>query len=472
METLRHLIYTALIGLLTSCSPSAPNTLGLANTNAPEDFLAHPDGNFVLQNVRIIDGTGSPAKPDLDIRIEDGLIRAIGRELPTTGTQTVLNLEGATVMPGLIHMHDHVIYLSSPFRGYDFLLIDPHPFSVPKLYLSAGVTTVRTAGTDAPDLDIHLARMIANGEAVGPKIYITGNFLNGPGVPMMRGGVTEEDGREFVRTQSELEVGGVKVYSTLGAEALKGVTEEAAARGLWVAGHLGYGVSCADAARLGIDTIEHGFDSCLRDIPALNQLDPAFTIEDHRDAIEALIAVLIENETALIVTPAGGAEANFSDEVRSMFAPFMREAFDAIGVADGNRSESGNPVLTLYMRDQTAQMNRMFVDAGGTLLIGADAMYLPLVPGYANHDVMVEMANYFPALEVIRMATSDAAEFLGVGDQFGRVEIGYSADLIVIPGKPDEDMKALRDLTLVFRNGRAYDPEKLKQGAVGRIGLD
>lgn len=472
MATLRHLIYTALIGLVASCSPSAPSASDLANTNAPEAFLAHPDGSFVLKNVRIIDGTGSPAQSDLDIRIENGLITAIDRGLPTNGVETVLDLEGATVMPGLIHMHDHVVYLSSPFRGYDFLLIDPHPFSIPKLYMSAGVTTVRTAGTDAPDLDIHLARMIADGEAVGPKIYITGNFLNGPGVAMMRGGETEADGREFVRTQAELEVGGVKVYSALGAEALKGVIEEAATQGFWVAGHLGYGVSCAEAARLGIDTIEHGFNSCLKDIPALNQFDPRFTIEDHRDTIEDLISVLVETETALIATPSGGAEANFSDEARSMFAPFMRDAFDAIEVADGNRSESGNPVLTLYMREQTARMNQMFVEAGGTLLIGADAMYLPLVPGYANHDVMVEMANYFPALDVIRMATSDAANFLGVGDQVGRVETGYAADLIVVPGKPDEDMKALRDLTLVFRNGRAYDPEKLKQGAIGRIGLD
>lgn len=472
MANLKHLISIVSFGVLCACSTSAPNAVSLVNTNAPEDFLAYPDGVFVLQNARIIDGTGSPAKPDLDIRIEDGLIAAIGPELPTDGAQTVLDLDGATVMPGLVHVHDHIIYLSSPFRGYDFLLVDPHPFSIPKLYLSAGVTTVRSAGTDSPDLDVHLARMIADGEAVGPKIYITGNFINGPGVPMMRVAVTEEDGRAFVRAQAGLGVGGVKVYNSLGAEALKGVIEEAAIHGLWVAGDLGYGVSCAEAARLGIDTIEHGFNSCLQDIPALNQSDTPFKVEDHKQAIEALINVLVEEETVLVTTPSGGAEANFSEEVRSMFAPFMRDAFDAVRVEDGNRSESGNPMYTLYMRDQVAQMHRMFVDAGGTLLIGADAMYLPLVPGFANHDIMIETANYLPKMDVIRMATSDAAEFLGVGDQIGQVEIGFAADLLVVPGKPDEDMKALRDLTLIFRSGRAYDPDKLKQGAVGRIGLD
>ena len=412
MANLKHLISIVSFGVLCACSTSAPNAVSLANTNAPEDFLAYPDGVFVLQNARIIDGTGSPAKPDLDIRIEDGLIAAIGPELPTDGAQTVLDLDGATVMPGLVHVHDHIIYLSSPFRGYDFLLVDPHPFSIPKLYLSAGITTVRSAGTDAPDLDIHLARMIADGEAVGPKIYVTGNFINGPGVPMMRGAVTKEDGRAFVRAQAELGVGGVKVYKSLGAEALKGVIEEAEIHDLWVAGDLGYGASCVEAARLGIDSIEHGFSSCLQDIPAIRNPDTPFKVEDHQQAIEQLIDVLVEEETVLVATPSGGAEANFSDEVRSMFAPFMKDAFDAVRAEDGNRSESGNPMHTLYMRDQVLQMHRMFVDAGGTLLIGADAMYIPLVPGYANHDVMIEMANYIPNMDVNRMATRDEAEFL------------------------------------------------------------
>ncbi|MEL6727158.1 MAG: amidohydrolase family protein [Pseudomonadota bacterium] len=472
MIRLRHLFSIVSLGLLFACSTTAPNAVNLANTNSPEDFLALPDGTFLLQNARIIDGMGSAAKPDLDIRIEDGLIAAIGPELPTEGVQTVLDLDGATVMPGLVHVHDHIIYLSSPFRGYEFLLVDPHPFSIPKLYLSAGVTTVRSPGTDAPDLDIQLARMIADGQAVGPKIYVTGNFINGPDVPMMRGAITEDDGRAFVKSQAALGVGGVKVYSDLGAEALKGVIDEAADLGLWVAGDLGYGASCAEAARLGIDTIEHGFNSCLQDLPALNKTDRPFKVEDHLQAIEDLIGVLVEEETVLVATPSGGAEANFSNEVRSMFAPFMRDAFDAVRVEDGERSESGNPMYTLYMRDQIAQMHRMFVDAGGTLLIGADAMYIPLVPGYANHDIMIDTANYFPAMDVIRMATSDAAEFLGVGDQIGRVEVGYTADLLVVPGNPDEDMKALRELSLVFRQGRAYDPMKLKQGAMGRIGLD
>lgn len=472
MASLRHLVSIVLLGLLFACSTSAPQLANLANTNAPEDFLAHPDGSFMLQNARVIDGMGGPAISGMDIRIEDGVIAAIGRALPIDGTEIVLDLEGATLMPGLVHVHDHIIYLSSPFRGYEFLLVDPHPFSIPKLYLSAGITTVRSAGTDAPDLDIHLARMIADGEAVGPKIYVTGSFINGPGVPMMRGAETEEDGRAFVRAQAELGVGGVKVYKSLGAEALKGVIEEAEIHDLWVAGDLGYGASCVEAARLGIDSIEHGLSSCIQDIPAIRNPDTPFKVEDHKQAIEELIDVLVEEETVLVATPSGGAEANFSDEVRSMFAPFMKDAFDAVRVEDGNRSESGNPMHTLYMRDQVLQMHRMFVDAGGALLLGADAMYIPLVPGYANHDVMIEMANYIPNMDVLRMATSDAAEFLGVGDQIGRVEVGYSADLLVIPGKPDEDMKALRDLRLVFRQGRAYDPEKLKQGAVGRIGLD
>ncbi|MEO1171923.1 MAG: hypothetical protein AAFX94_07700 [Myxococcota bacterium] len=57
-----------------------------------------------------------------------------------------------------------------------------------------------------------------------------------------------------------------------------------------------------------------------------------------------------------------------------------------------------------------------FDEAGGKMLIGADAMYLPILPSYASQDVMVELAQHLPPREVIRMATSDAARFLGMGD--------------------------------------------------------
>lgn len=458
-----------LIALSCASTPApAPGTA--PRSNAPGSFLAYPETSFLLTNARIIDGTGSAAKTGFEVWITDGKIVGVGAKLDAPASVRRIDLSGHTVLPGLVHMHEHVNYMSSPFTTYDTLIVDPHPFSMPKLFLSAGVTTIRTAGTDAIAHDAALQRMIDAGEALGPRISMTGHIVNGPNVPLMLGIESYEDGRAFVRTQVPFGVTSIKIYSETPVEALRGVADEAHAHGLHVAGHLGSGASCVEAATVGIDTIEHAFRSCRQDVPAMRR--PGFRMEEHLPEIDALIAVLIENDVTMVTTPSGGREANYSEEARAVFAPAMRAALDRVGVEDGGRSESGNPLLTLPAKDEFRKLEKRFVDAGGRLLIGADAMYLPIVPGYANQDVMVELAQTFAPLDVIRMGTSDAARFLGMGDEVGQVKAGYLADLLVVRGRPDQNMRAIRDVALVFSRGRALDPALLRAAARGRVGFD
>ncbi|MEM0930657.1 MAG: amidohydrolase family protein, partial [Pseudomonadota bacterium] len=277
---------------------------------------------------------------------------------------------------------------------------------------------------------------------------------------------------DFVRTQLALGATSIKIYSALPPPALRGIVRQAHRSGAHVAGDLGAGLSCAEAAEIGIDTIEHAFNSCKKDLPSRLDRENPFRMEEHLEAVDALIAVLVESGTVLVTTPSGGRRADYSESSLELLAPHMREAIERIDLAGGQRSESGNPLYVLTQKDEARKLEKRFVDAGGRLLMGADAMYLPIIPGTANHDVMIELADHHAPLDIIRMATSDAAQFLGVEDETGRVAEGLAADLVIINGRPDQDMNDIRNVTLVFREGRAFDPEKLRAAAVGRIGLD
>ena len=178
-------------------------TLGLAAASlaaqqpepgkAVQPYIKVHAGRIVLEHVRVIDGTGKPAVDDRNVIIENGKIAAIqpGADvLPAVG-QTVLDLRSDTVMPGLIGMHDHMYYIARPNLAADGsseppLIVPQMTFSSPRLYLAAGVTTLRTTGSVEPYTDLNLRDLIDRGELVGPHIDVTGPYLEGSGGAFMQ----------------------------------------------------------------------------------------------------------------------------------------------------------------------------------------------------------------------------------------------------------------------------------------------
>ena len=121
-----------------------------------KDFIRVPAGVIALEHVRLIDGTGASAKADQTILISGDKIRAIGpsssAQIPAGATR--LDFTGYSAMPGLVGMHDHLFYPAGGGLYHDM------PFSFPRLYLAAGVTTIRTTGSIEPYFDLELKRGI------------------------------------------------------------------------------------------------------------------------------------------------------------------------------------------------------------------------------------------------------------------------------------------------------------------------
>ena len=143
---------------------------------AMEDFIAVQAPTVALTNVKVIDGTGGPVREGQTIVIQDGRIADIGPTDEVAGrirNAQVLDLEGHTVIPGLIGLHNHSYYTGGNGRAAQL------SFSGSRLYLASGVTTIRTTGARAPYEEINLKRAIDEGRTIGPNMFTTGPYLTG-----------------------------------------------------------------------------------------------------------------------------------------------------------------------------------------------------------------------------------------------------------------------------------------------------
>jgi imidazolonepropionase-like amidohydrolase len=218
------------------------------------DFVVTRAPVIALTHVKVIDGTGAPARADQTIVIRDGRIAAVG---PASSVQVpagaeVRDLTGHTVIPGMIGLHDHLFYTAAGGRSAQLTETGP------RLYLGSGVTTIRTTGSRAPYAEINLKEAIELGQTPGPRIHITAPYITGGrGESQMTLINTEEEARRFVKYWGEEGATWLKAYTNIGRDQLRAAIEEAHANGMKVTGHL-CSVSFTEAVELGIDNLEHG----------------------------------------------------------------------------------------------------------------------------------------------------------------------------------------------------------------------
>ncbi len=429
-----------------------------------------------LRDVKVIDGTGAPARAHQTLVIEGNTIKAVGPndDVAIPDGAEVLELSGHTVLPGLIGLHNHTFYTTASRRVQ-------LNYSAPLLYLASGVTTIRTTGSYAPYSEINLKRAIEAGEVAGPRMFITGPYLTGgSGMTYMTRLAGPDDARRVVRYWAEEGVDWFKAYTQITRDELAAAIDEAHRHGLKVTGHL-CSVSFREAVALGIDNLEHGFftntdydadkpaDACPSDFrQSLLEvdLDGAEVQATFRDMIDHGVAMTSTLAVYEMFVP---DRPPLEQRTLDAMSPEVREEYLETRKRIGE--QGGDTWAQLFKRAQ--QFERAFVQAGGLLAAGVDPTgYGGALPGYGdqrNYELLLEAG--FTPVEVVRIMSANGAKVLGIDGETGTVAPGKWADLVVLAGDPEAAPAEIRNVALVFKAGVGYDAARLIESVQGVVGI-
>lgn len=447
-------------------------------SSAVKKLISVQADTLALVHAKIVDGTGRPSKADQTLIIIKGRIAATGNSagMKVPAGAKVVDCSGKTIIPGMIMMHEHLFYAETDGQYY---FGQEMPISFPQLYLAGGVTTMRTAGSIEPQTDLNLKEWIKQGQMAGPDMDVTGPYIERSGfpVPEMLHITKPEDAALIVNYWAHFGCTSFKVYMDITPEDLKATVQAAHRLGLKVTGHL-CSVTYREAAEAGIDNLEHGFmessdfdaakkpGACSGDV-----FRSLLTLDENSKKMEELMRLLIAKKVALTSTltvfepctgreaiPGGGADA---------LAPQTRQA-----VEQGYKETAGRDTNAVRVFKKEIAWEKKFVRMGGTLMAGTDPTDDGrIIPGYSDRhalELLVEAGFSFP--EAIKICSLNAAVYEGIANETGTVTIGKRADLVLIGGDPEKDIRTVRNTEIVFKNGVGFDSKKIFDSLKGTVG--
>jgi imidazolonepropionase-like amidohydrolase len=467
-------------------------TIGISagQTLSPEvkAFVKSDAPVIALTHVRVIDGTGAAVREDQTVVLSKGKIESIADAATAavpSGAQ-VMDMTGDSVIPGLVGMHDHLFYpMGDGIYG-------EMGFSFPRLYLAAGVTTIRTGGALEPYTDLEIKKAIDVGKTVGPHMHVTGPYLEGPGsfAVQMHAITSPEDAVKTVNFWMDEGVDNFKAYNFITSEELGAAIGAAHKRGAKVTGHL-CSIGFREAAALGIDDLEHGLTVDTEFFPWKKPGECPYTpkndvfianLDLSSAPVKEMIQDLVKHHVAVTSTlPVFEMEVPgrppMQPRVLEALSPDARAAFlnNKVRMGDKARSQRlyGSDVSALAgVFKKEMEFEYAFVKAGGTLIAGEDPTGIGGdLAGFGDQrevELLVEAG--FTPLEAIKIATWNGAQYLG-DDHIGSVGVGKNADLVVVKGDPSKKIEDIENVEIVFKDGVGYDSAKLIESVRGKVGL-
>ena len=476
----------AMILVLLGCC-----SIAVAQSLSPEvrKFVKTDAAVVALTHVRVIDGTGAVAREDQTIIVSKGKIESVddasAANVPKDAQ--VVDLHGYSVIPGLVGMHDHMFY---PMGNGVF---GEMAFSFPRLYLAGGVTTIRTTGSLEPYADLELKKSIEAGETAGPKMHVTGPYLEGKGswAIQLHQLTGPEDATRTVNFWLDQGVDNFKAYMFITRVELGAAIAAAHKRGAKVTGHL-CAVDFREAADLGIDDLEHGLfvdteflagkkqDVCPNepeDPVAMAKLDA--NSGPLHDTIQYLIQRHVAVTSTLPVFEMGSfpGRPTMQQRVLDALSPDARSAVlsNRVRASDTSRIRQRfgthvSPYEAAFKKEE--EFEYAFSKAGGLLLAGLDPTGMGgVIAGFGDQrevELLVEAG--FTPVEAIHIATANGAQYLGELDRIGTIAAGKQADLVVIKGDPSKKIEDIENVETVFKDGVGYDSAKLIESVRGVVG--
>jgi hypothetical protein len=438
---------------------------------------------LAITHVTVINLDGEPLKPEMTVIIRTGKISTIGKtgqtQIPENATQ--FDETGKFLMPGLWDMHVHIL---APERDFP-------------MFIANGVLGVRNMGGVPKDV-FQWRSDVASGRVLGPRMVACGPVVDGPHPAHPEHAIsvgTADDGRRAVQSLKQMGADFVKVYDGLSRDAYFAIVRESKRVGLPFAGHVPGSITQEEASNAGQRSIEHGIGI----LPSLdyekNKPAPTGYFEeamrtknfslipegiakegngelDHFSVqrTEELYKTFVKNGTYLTPTRVVDHGLTFIDDIskqddpRLQYVPApMREDWKP---QNGMLTRYRTPAYIAFRKrnyDMTTRQMRIAHRLGVLFLAGTDVSAAYTYPGFSLHDELALFVDAgFTPLEALKTATVNPAQFFGMTDSMGSIEVGKTGDLVVLDANPLEDISNTKRISAVIVGGRFLARSDLK----------
>lgn len=442
-------IYSSILLLFLSFSCKEPPPKNITNRT-------------LVKNIHIVDVDEGTVHENRYIVVEADRILEISDVLPTGEFNTVIDGQGAYVVPGLTEMHAHI-----PSPPTDKNRIEETLF----LYLSGGITTIR--GMLGHPYHLELREEVHKGNLVGPRIFTSSPSLNGNTVQ------TPKEAMEKVSKYAADGYDFLKIHPGIKRAVFDSLVIAARQAGIPFAGHVPVDVGVRHALQSGFATIDH-VDGYLEGlVPGDAGVNPAengffgfnFTKLADTSGIKDLVELTRKQEVWVVPTQTLFERWFAPTQADSLLAQPEMKYMTPATLANWKRIkeeqlndpswDAGQWILFDHIR---LRLIRELARNGHGLLLGSDAPQLFNVPGFSLHREMATMERSgLTPQEILRMGTIAPAQFFGAEAEWGTITVGKAADFLLVEGNPLKDLSALQKMNGLMLQGQWLSREQIDQ---------
>jgi imidazolonepropionase-like amidohydrolase len=414
-------------------------------------------GPIRIRNVRLFDPKSSSLTDPVSVLVQGKVIAAVEpNDSPSTPGETAIDGGGGTLIAGMYEMHAHLSQ------------------SVALLNVVAGITSVRDMGNDNAVLE-KLIHQIDSGSIGGPHVIRSG-FIEGKSPFSANNGIlvdSQSQAVDAVRWYGARNFWQIKIYNSMNPAWVPAMTREAHLLGMRVAGHIP-AFSNADAM------IEAGYD----EITHINQFSLGWVIQPTEDtrtlfrltALKRLPSLDLQSakvqhtidlmaERKIAIDPTLGIHEKLTQNRDGKIPPGSVDYFDHMPIgwrrnemkALADTSAPGDDLAYRQAFDKLVAVVRMLHDRGVFIVFGTDT------GGSFTYHRELELyllAGMTPA-EILKRATFDSARYVSQDQRLGSIEKGKLADFFLIPGDPIKNLKAIKTISMVVKDGTVYYPSEV-----------